>query len=59
MWRKGNPHLLLLVLSTGATTMENRMEIPQKIRKDLPQKLPIPFLGVFPKNIKTLSQKYT
>ena len=30
LWRKGNPSALLEELQTGATTMENSMEFPQK-----------------------------
>ena len=32
MWRKGNPFALLLGMQTGAATVENSMEIPQKIK---------------------------
>ena len=32
LWRKGNPTALLVGLQTGATTMENRMEFPQKTK---------------------------
>ena len=32
MWRKGNPNALLVGLQTGATTMENSMEFPQKTK---------------------------
>ena len=31
MWRKGNPQTLLVGMQSGASTMENSMEIPQKI----------------------------
>ena len=31
MWRKGNPHTLLVGMQTGAATMENSREISQKI----------------------------
>ena len=30
LWRKGNPAALLMGLPTGATTVENSMEFPQK-----------------------------
>ena len=33
MWRKGNPSALLVGLQTGAATVENSMEFPQKIKK--------------------------
>ena len=32
MWRKGNPRALLVGLYIGASTMENNMEVPQKIK---------------------------
>ena len=32
MWRKGNPCVLLAGMQTGTATMENSMEIPQKIK---------------------------
>ena len=31
-WRKGNPSALLVGVQTGATTMENSMEFPQKTK---------------------------
>ena len=32
MRRKGNPFALLVGMQTGATTLQNRMEVPQKIK---------------------------
>ena len=32
MWRKGNPRALLVGMQTGAATVENSMEGPQKIK---------------------------
>ena len=32
MCREANPHELLVEMQTGAGTMENSMEIPQKIK---------------------------
>ena len=32
MWRKGNPCALLVRMQTGAATMENSMEVPQKTK---------------------------
>ena len=32
MWRKGNPHALWVGLQIGTATMENTMEVPQKIK---------------------------
>ena len=32
LWRKGNPNTLLVGMQTGATTVENSMEFPQKTK---------------------------
>ena len=32
MWRKGNPRALLVGMQTGAATVENSMEFPQKTK---------------------------
>lgn len=32
MWRKGNSFAVLVEMSTGIATMENGMEIPQKLK---------------------------
>ena len=32
MWRKGSPCALLVGMQVGTATMENNMEIPQKIK---------------------------
>ena len=32
LWRKGNPSTLLVGMQTGAATVENSMEFPQKIK---------------------------
>ena len=32
LWRKGNPSALLVGLQTGAATMENSVEFPQKTK---------------------------
>ena len=34
MWRKGNPSALLVGVQMGAATMENSMEVPQKIKNE-------------------------
>ena len=35
MWRKGNPSALLVEMQTGAITMENSMEFPQKTKNGI------------------------
>ena len=32
MWRKGNPHALLVEMEAGAATLENSMEVPQEVK---------------------------
>ena len=32
MWRKGNPLALLVQMQTGAATLRNSMEVPQKVK---------------------------
>ena len=55
MWRKWNPSALLVGMQTGAATVENSMEIPQKM--ELPFDPAIPLLGIQPKRSETLIQK--
>ena len=57
MWRKGNPSALLVGLQTGATTLENTMEFPQKTKNGLPFDPAISLLGLYPKNPETPIQK--
>ena len=57
MWRKGNPSALLVGMQTGAATMENSMDFPQKTKNELPFDLAIPLLGLYPKNPETPIQK--
>ena len=33
MWRNGNPLALLVGMQIGAATLENSVEVPQKIKK--------------------------
>ena len=32
LWRKGNPSVMLVGMQTGAATVENSMEFPQKTK---------------------------
>ena len=57
MWRKKDPSTLLVEMYIGAATMENSMEIPQKLKIELPHDPATPFLGIFLKKTKTLIQK--
>ena len=44
-------------MQTGIATVENSMEIPQKIKKGTPLDPAIPLLGIDPKEPKTLIRK--
>ena len=57
MWRKGNAFALLVGMQTGAATVESSMEIPQKIKNRTAFDPVIPFLGIYPKEPKTLIWK--
>ena len=52
MWRKGNHLVLLVEMPTGAATLENSMEFPQKLKIELPYDPAIALLGIYPKDTK-------
>ena len=52
-WRKGNPSALLVGMQTGAATVENSVKFPQKTKNGTAFYLPIPVLGLYPKNPET------
>ena len=45
MWRKGNPHALLVGMSVGTITMDNSIEVPQKLKIKLQYNPAISLLG--------------
>ena len=47
MWGKGNTCALLVGLKIHATSLENSVEAPYQIKKELPHSLAIPLLGMF------------
>ena len=57
MWRKGIPSVLLVGIQTGAATVENSMEFPEKIQMVLPFDSMITLVGKYPKNPETPVQK--
>ena len=57
MQRKGNPSALLVGMQTGAATVENGMEFPQKTKNGTAFDPAIPLLGLYPKNPETPIQK--
>ena len=56
--RKGNPSALLVGMQTGAVTVENSMEFPQKIKMELPFDPAIPLLGLYPKKTSNPIKKW-
>ena len=47
MWKKENPHSLLIRMCISAATMENSMAIPKKnLKIKLPHDLVVPLLGL-------------
>ena len=57
MWRKVNTFVLLVGMQTGAATLENSMEVPQKLKMELPYDPAIALLGIYPKDTKMLTQR--
>ena len=55
--RERNLHVLLVGIQTGAATVENTMEVSQKITNRITYDPVIPLLGIYPKKPKTLIQK--
>ena len=49
LWKKGNPSALLVGMQTGATTMGNSMEFPQKAKNEMAWGPRNPLLGLYPK----------
>ena len=48
---------MLVGMQTGAATVENSIEFPQKLKMELPFDPAIPLLGLYPKNPETPIQK--
>ena len=57
MRRKGNPSTLLVGMQTGAATVENSMEFPQKTKNGIALSPSNSLLGLDPKNPETPIQK--
>ena len=50
MQRKGNPLTLLWGMQTGTATLEKRMEVPQKVKMELPYDPSVALLGIYLKD---------
>ena len=59
MWRNGNPLALLVGIQTGAAALENSVEVPQKLKIDLPYDPAIALLGIYPRDTGVLIHRGT
>ena len=57
MWRNGNPLALLVGMQTGAAILENSVEVPHKIKIELPFDPAIALLGIYPRDTGVLMNK--
>ena len=53
LWRKENLHALLVRMQIGAATVENSMELPQKIKNGMPYNTAIPLVRIYQKKLET------
>ena len=58
-WKKGKPHAPLVGTKVFATSKEYNMEIPQKLKKQLPYNPAISLLDIYLKKMKRPIQKDT
>ena len=54
MWRKRISFALLVGMQTGAATLENSMEVPQKTKTRTTQDPAIALLGIYPRDTDVL-----
>ena len=59
MWRNGNPLALLVGTQTGAASLENSVEFPQKLKIDLPYDPAVALLGIYPQDTGVLRHRST
>ena len=52
MWGRGKPCTRLVGMKTGAATAEHSMEVPQKLKRELPYSPAIPLQGIYLKKNK-------
>ena len=59
MWRNGNPLALLVGMQTGVAALENSVEVPEKVKIELPYDPAIALLGIYPKHTGVLMHRGT
>ena len=52
MWRKGNPHTLLVGMQIGAATVESSTEFLKNLKIEVPYDSVIPLMGIHLRNLK-------
>ena len=57
MWRKGNPLTLSVGMQVGTATLENNVEVPSKVKIELPCDPAIALLGIYPKDTDTMKRR--
>ena len=50
MWRNGNTLVFLVGMQTGTATLENSVEVPKKLKIELPYDPAIALLGIYPRD---------
>ena len=59
MWRERISFALLVGMQAGAATLENSMEVPQKLEIELPYDPAIALLGIYPRDSGVLFRRGT
>ena len=59
MQRKGNPLALLVGMGTGAATLENCVEVPQRVKNRPALHPAIALLGIYPKDTDAMKCRDT
>ena len=59
MQRKRNPFALLVGMQTSAVTLENSLEVPQKLKLELPYNPAIALPGAYPRDTGVLFRRDT
>ena len=54
IWKKRNPHALLVGMQIGTAAVENSMGVSKKLKIEISYDPGILLLDIYPKNMKTL-----
>ena len=59
MWRNFGPCMLPVGLEIGLVILENSLAVPHMLNMELPYDPAIPFLGIYPRELKATSIQKT